>query len=125
MAEPDTILIVDDEIGVVEMLSDLLQLAGYRVLSATRGARALDLVKENKIALIISDYKMPEMSGLELCQRLRSSGERIPFVLLSGYLAGELRALCIDAGVNEIIEKPVDGKTLREAVKRLLNQQDQ
>jgi PAS domain S-box-containing protein len=83
----ETILLVEDEDGVRELLDELLTEQGYRVLSASRGADALALAEraEGEIELLVTDVVMPEMSGHELALRLRSRRPGLRVLYLSGY----------------------------------------
>lgn len=81
---PATILITDDEVPIVELLADLLEDAGYRVVSAYNGVDALRLIERDPPSLLITDNMMPRLSGLQLIERLRDAGEPpFPIILMS------------------------------------------
>jgi CheY-like chemotaxis protein len=84
MSRP-TILVVDDEQGVVEILAEVLQDEGYAVLKALDGADGLRLAHEHRPSLVISDVMMPRLSGVELVRRLKDSEETAstPTILMS------------------------------------------
>lgn len=79
------ILVVDDEIHIVHVLSLKLRNAGYEVLSAPDGEQGLELARRRRPDLVITDYQMPFLSGLEMCQRLRQdpATRHIPVLLLT------------------------------------------
>lgn len=86
MSVGSTVLVVEDDAALRGLLADILADEGYAVLEAERGARGLELALEHAPALILTDQGLPEMSGLELLERLRAgeSTRHIPVVLISG-----------------------------------------
>ncbi len=80
-----TILIVEDEPSIAELIADVLDTAGYRALVAHNGRVALEIVRHERLALVLTDNMMPEVSGIDLVRRLRDyPGTRaIPVVLMS------------------------------------------
>ncbi len=80
-----TILVVDDEYDIVEILQDILEGEGYRVIGATDGRQGLEIVAKDRPDLILLDLMMPIMGGLDMLDRLRASAEHnsIPVVLMS------------------------------------------
>lgn len=80
---PVTVLIVDDEQYIVDLLAELLEEEGYAVRRAYDGLAALESVTSNPPDLILSDVMMPKMDGLALVNRLRERGFSIPVVLMS------------------------------------------
>src|SRR5688572_24258520 len=117
-----TILVVDDEPDVVKSVQDLLRY-DYKVLGATRARDAIRLMEENEIAVVMSDQRMPEMSGVEFLGRARTEHPEAIRLLFTGY--ADIRAV-IDAinegNVYRYITKPWDPDELqtviREAVER-------
>lgn len=80
-----TILCVDDEIAILASLARTLRPLPYRVLTATDGVKALEIVKKEKPDLVISDVKMPRMDGYELLKQMQQGGfDELPVVLLTG-----------------------------------------
>jgi len=80
-----TILVADDETHILHVVSLKLKNAGFRVLTARDGQEAFDLAVQEKPDLLITDYHMPQLSGLELCQKLKqeSSTRHIPAIMLT------------------------------------------
>jgi CheY-like chemotaxis protein len=88
-----TVLVVDDEFGTVEVLVAALEDAGYRVLTAANGRRALERIEENKPDLVVSDFMMPLMDGAALVQAMHSNPEYrdIPVIMMSAAPEAALR----------------------------------
>src|SRR6187402_2830737 len=84
MAEK-TILVADDESHILNVVSLKLRNAGFRVLTARDGQEALDIALAERPNLLITDYHMPQLSGLELCRRLKQEGvmENMPTIMLT------------------------------------------
>src|SRR5438270_10827934 len=85
MSDSKTILVADDESHILHVVSMKLRNAGYRVLTASDGQEALELALQEKPDLIITDYHMPLLSGLELCRRLKQDASTmgIPAIMLT------------------------------------------
>lgn len=107
---PIAILIVDDERVTVEMLEMILQIErpAWTVYGAGCGQDALDLVAAHDIQLALLDIAMPEMNGIELCQRLRELPRlaQVPIVMFTGFDNPERRARARAAGANDYWLKP-------------------
>ncbi|MBL8950708.1 MAG: response regulator [Myxococcaceae bacterium] len=111
------ILIVDDEFGIVEALVDVLGDEGYAVASARNGRDALKRVAEEAPDLIISDYMMPLMDGLELVDALQKQGTNVPFVLMT---AVKLDQLPQGLKLAAILQKPFSLDALLDLVRQVL-----
>ena len=116
-----TILVVEDEPAIRYLLKDLLS-DHYIVYEAEHGRNALDLLKTTLPDLIISDIMMPEMSGLELCNKVKESSDtcHIPFILLSALGSVDHKTEGYDAGADAYIPKPFDTQHLLVRVRKLL-----
>ena len=81
-----TVLVVDDELLVADVLVYALEDEGYRVLRASNGARAMEQLAGETVALVITDYMMPTMNGVELAEAIRAAGgaDAPPVILMSG-----------------------------------------
>lgn len=109
-----TVLVVDDEVELREILEFYLETENYNVLLAASGSEALDVVDNNDVDLVISDMQMPGGDGLSLLKSLREKKDT-PFILLTGFDAGKL-ADAQDLGLNEALEKPIGKERLLQAV---------
>ena len=112
------ILVVDDEAEIVELISMVLEDGDYFVLSAYDGEQALEIVREERPDLVLSDVMMPRLDGRELCKRIRSdpSTEATVVILMSAIHR-------IDPGecaADELIRKPFDITAVTETVDRYL-----
>jgi len=101
------ILLVDDERVILVTLSHGLRRAGYRVMEATGGEEALGLVQQEQPDLAVLDVRMPNMTGVELAQRLRDE-YGVPFMFLSAYGDTDLVKLAAEHGALGYLVKPVD-----------------
>ncbi len=101
-----TILVVDDEQPVVDLLTDILEDDGHTVISAYNGRIALEIVAEQFPDLVISDVMMPFVDGIQLCRRLREEydAHSLPIILMSAALPPDLSA----CGANAFLGKPFD-----------------
>ena len=121
------LLVVDDIPDILNLLEATLKFKGYRVVTARNGEEALEAIKQERPALIITDILMPKMDGFNLVHRLRISPEfrTIPVVFLSAtYVAPEDKVFAHSIGVNRFIEKPVDLVKFLPIVERILSQGD-
>jgi CheY-like chemotaxis protein len=120
--EIKTILVVDDEPEIRQIYSDILRDLGYRVIDEPDGASALsDIRQGEKIDLVITDYKMPGMNGLELAATLRKIIPSIPVLMLTAYFSIENYFQSLSLGVFECINKPVGKMELIRIVRMALN----
>ncbi|MEK4054763.1 ATP-binding protein [Paenibacillus sp. FSL F4-0087] len=118
-----TILIVDDDPVNRQVLFNLLSTERYRVIAADSGVAALKLREEHpSIDLVITDWMMPQMSGLELCRKLRenSSLSELPILMLTARGLPEDIKMGFQAGANDFLSKPVDAGELRARVRTLI-----
>ena len=118
MSAKKHVLIVDDDTSILEVLEARLTAAGFKVHKATNGARALDILKKRSVDVLVSDIKMPEMSGLELLNQTYTNFPKLPVIFLTAYgtIPGAVNA--VKAGAIDYITKPFDGK---ELVKKILD----
>lgn len=115
-----TVLVVDDEFGTVEVLVAALEDAGYRVLTAANGRRALERLEENRPDLVISDFMMPLMDGAALVLAMRSNPayRDIPIIMMSAAPESALRKR-LD-GYEAFLRKPFRVPALLERIVSIL-----
>jgi two-component system response regulator MprA len=116
MAEPARILVVDDEPAVQQALTRALSLERYEVAHAADGYQALERLGEDSYEAIVLDVAMPRLDGLELCRRLRGTGDRTPVLMLTARAEIDDRVAGLDAGADDYLVKPF---ALRELLARL------
>lgn len=106
-----TILVADDDVITRKVLKTMCQSLGYKVLESSNGKKALETVRRQPVEIVISDWIMPELDGVALCERLHAGESKPPpFVfLITGKKKG-LRhyALALAAGADDFLYKPVD-----------------
>ena len=111
------ILVVDDDIGCLQMLSLFLESEGFDVTATSDGAKALKILENNKFKMIISDFNMPAMNGVELAIKVRERHSGTPVVLLTGSEISVVIEEAAGAGISEIFCKPVHLKRLITAIR--------
>src|SRR5713226_10031856 len=107
---PAKILVVDDTPKNVKLLADLLTVKGYSVVTAASGAEALRQVEAEEPDLVLLDVVMPEMSGYEVCRKIRENPETgiLPVVMVTALDPGEERIKGIEAGADDFLTKPIN-----------------
>lgn len=116
-----TLLIVDDDTSILEVLDARLSAAGYTVHKATEGKRALDILASTAIDLVVSDIKMPTMSGLQLFEQIQQSRPGLPVIFLTAYGSIPEAVSAVQAGAVDYLTKPFDGKTLVNKISACLS----
>src|SRR5262252_2103205 len=116
-----TILVVDDNKGVLDFLLLLLSKHQFAAVGASSGSQCLEIVKNRRIDLIILDVMMPVMDGLEVCQELKKLAPSIPVILLTARDDMMTRAAAMDLGVSEFVAKPVNNRDLLNRVRTQLS----
>jgi two-component system NtrC family response regulator len=101
------ILVVDDEPAQREMVSGFLKKQAFDVVVAETGAKALDLFRQDSIDLILTDQKMPHMSGLELLQAVRAINPETPVILMTAFGSIEAAVSAIQGGATDYLTKPL------------------
>jgi diguanylate cyclase (GGDEF)-like protein/PAS domain S-box-containing protein len=120
-----TILLVDDEPSMLSSLKRVLRPDGYRVLTAGSGLAALDLLATNEVQVILSDQRMPEMSGTELLERVRGLHPDTVRIILSGYTDLKSITEAINRGaIYKFLTKPWDSDQLREHIREAFHRHD-
>lgn len=117
-----TILLVDDEPEILKSLGEILNRFGYDVIARTGGQSALSVVSDGaKIDLVITDYRMPGMDGLEFLNALRQKNSTVPVIVLTAYGAVESYLKSLSLGVFEYINKPIKAKELGRIVQAAID----
>jgi len=104
MQEKKTALIVDDTEGVRRVIQEFLKFHGFKVYGADNGISALNLIEKHQFDIIITDYSMPGMNGIELTNAIRS---RKPHVLIIGMSGRHTEKDFLNAGANAFLPKPL------------------
>jgi DNA-binding NtrC family response regulator len=124
-AHRKTILVVDDEQEILDAIAESLAGSGFRVITMTNGRSALSAVKEGEpVDLVIADYRMRGMDGLELLARLKEVTPAMPVIILSGNVSVECYLKSLNLGAFEYVTKPFELEDLERIVKAALKGPD-
>ena len=117
-----TILIADDETHILNVLSIKLTNAGFNVLLAEDGAQALEMTTAHQPDLVITDYQMPHLSGIELCTRLQGDASTcgIPVVMLTARGFAITETELTSCSVRAVIDKPFSPREVLACVENIL-----
>ena len=111
------ILIVEDEVGIVQFLQQGLEEEGYQVTSAFDGVQGLELIQQHHFDLILLDWMLPKMTGLDLCKAIRKIDVDTPILFLTARDTVQETIEGIKAGANDYIKKPFSFEELIERIK--------
>ena len=113
------ILIVEDEIKILEVVTSLMEKQGYEVYQAEDGKQALKIFYNNEISLIILDLMLPDISGEEICMKIREKS-RVPIIMLTAKVDESNLLQGLDIGADDYITKPFSLMELVARVKAIL-----
>ncbi|AOC96869.1 MULTISPECIES: response regulator transcription factor [Flavobacterium] len=111
------ILIVEDEVGIVQFLKQGLQEEGYQITTAADGSKGFELVQEQKFDLILLDWMLPKINGLDLCKAIRVKDHFTPIIFLTAKDTVQETIEGLKAGANDYIKKPFSFEELVERIK--------
>jgi DNA-binding response OmpR family regulator len=117
--EQAKILVIDDDEGMIELLSLLLAPASSQILTTSSGSRGIELVRQNDLDAIILDLMMPEMTGWMVCKSIREFSD-VPILILTAMDSPGAIAQALDAGADDYLIKPVSSGTLIAHLNRLV-----
>ncbi|MCX6171718.1 MAG: response regulator transcription factor [Flavobacterium sp.] len=111
------ILIVEDEEGIIQFLTQGLEEEGYQISSATNGASGLDLFLNQKFDLLLLDWMLPKMTGIELCEKIRELNTKVPIIFLTAKDTVQETIEGLKSGANDYIKKPFSFEELVQRIK--------
>lgn len=111
------ILIVEDEIGIVQFLQQGLEEEGYEVATATNGLMAFELTQKESFDLILLDWMLPKMNGIDVCKSIRITDKSTPIIFLTAKDTVQETIEGLKAGANDYIKKPFSFDELVERIK--------
>jgi len=122
MAEPLTVLLVEDTEDNRFMMRRLLEMAGYHVIEAMNGEEAVKLAKTGSPRLILMDLSLPVIDGLAATRLIRKLPEleSVPIIAVSAHDTSDFQSEAIEAGCNSYVTKPIDFNELEELIAQLL-----
>ena len=122
MSNKGTILVIDDEKDLIELVRYNLEKEGYDAIAASDGQSGLEIAQRHKLDLIVLDLMMPGMDGLEVCRRLRSDARtgRVPLIMLTAKATEADRIVGLELGADDYITKPFSPRELVARVKAIL-----
>lgn len=121
MSKQNHVLIVDDDVSILEVLEARLLAAEFTVTKANSGKAALQILSRNTVDILVSDIKMPEMSGMELLEKVSEIHPYLPVIFLTahGTIPGAVDA--VKAGAIDYLTKPFDGRELVKKIEDILS----
>ncbi len=114
------ILLADDDPSIADTLAPFLERAGFHVLTVSDGAAALDKIRSRRPALVILDVLMPRMDGREALRRIRRENLWLPAILLTQVGESSERALALEEGADDYLNKPFDPHELLARIRAVL-----
>jgi excisionase family DNA binding protein len=114
-----TILVVDDEEAVRDLLTDALASKQRLVLAAASGEEAIELVKKSEVDLVLLDLSMPGLNGVDTFREIQTLRPGLPVVIVTGYPDSDLMARALEVGPFTMISKPVDINQVQKTVERI------
>jgi DNA-binding NtrC family response regulator len=106
MADRPSILVVDDELLIRDLLYDFFSEQGWQITVAECAEKALELLESKEVDLVLSDIKMPDMDGLQFAQALRNQYPELPVVLMTGFPSVDSAVAALRTRVEDYIVKP-------------------
>ncbi len=123
MPNKPNILLVDDDERLRNAAGKVLTAEGYRVASASSGREAMDMVRDENIALLISDLRLPDLEGIALLKQIRELRPDVEVVMITGYGSVEKAVEAMRLGAYDFIQKPLDSTALLKTVAKALEKQ--
>jgi len=116
----EKILIVDDDLNILESLADILFLEGYEVISTDNGQKAIESVKSNNIKIVLMDYKMPGMNGVEIFREIMKINSGLKVIFITACYNEKIMNIALKEGATGILNKPVKVDQLLNIISSLL-----
>jgi DNA-binding NtrC family response regulator len=118
-----SILVVDDAVDTLEMVQRKLTTQGYRVYTASGVREAIDFLKQTPVDLVVTDLKMPKVSGMDLIRYVRENLKDTEVMMMTGYATVESAVEAVKGGAQDYLSKPFTDQELFEAVERVMEKQ--
>lgn len=123
----ETILVVDDDPAIIEIMTAILGKSGYRIFTAQGGSECIEMTKKVSADIIIMDIDMPRMNGIEACTILKNDPDTkdIPIIFLTGLPGNDMLKIAFDCGGTDYVCKPINRIELLSRIKSVLTSQRQ
>ena len=115
----DKILIVEDDVVFCKLLTRFLSKNGFEVMDAQNGKDAFELMELNQFNLAVLDYRLPDMTGIEILSKLKEKHPNSKVILITRYGDQEVASKAIAAGTDAFISKPINPDELLEVIRNL------
>ena len=118
-----TVLIVEDELAIRKMLRTSLTTKGYKIVEAKKGFDALDLIMSHNVDLVLLDWMLPDINGIDLIKKIRDASKpsNIPIVMLTAKSQEVDKVRALELGADDYLTKPFDSEVLLAKIKAILN----
>lgn len=120
----EKILIVDDEIDIGQLLSKFLEKKGYSTAYASSGKKGLEEAKKTSYNLVLCDFRLPDMDGLDAIQKFKAIDQNIKIIIITGYSDIKTAVKCMKSGASEYVTKPIYPEEILMSVKKALKEKD-
>ncbi len=117
MHEQPSILVVDDELLIRDLLYDFFAGQGWQIAIADTGEKALGILKEKEIDLVLTDLRMPQMDGLDLARLVREEHPDMPVVIMTGFPSVESAVAALRSKISDYVTKPFNINELFRIIK--------
>ena len=114
------ILVIDDEAAQRDVLTGYLKKKGSRIFSASSGKEGIEIAKNNPVDIILSDFKMPDLNGIDVLEQVKKINPEISFVIVTAYGTVENAVKAMRLGAFDYISKPVDLDELDLMIERII-----
>ncbi len=119
------VLVVEDDQDVMELLNKLVTDLGYTPVTARNVTKALRILQESKVDILVLDLNLQEESGLDLLRALDRRGLKLPTVVVSGYISVAIARQLLELGVSGMVTKPFKVKRLASEIQKILHEEDE
>ncbi|ODS32266.1 MAG: two-component response regulator [Candidatus Scalindua rubra] len=114
------ILIIDDEVRAVMFLKRILERKGYEVITSFNGEKALEVIKYEKLDIILLDIRMPGIDGIEVLRRVRKFCKNVGIIMVTAINDKEVGIKALESGANGYITKPIDLNHLETIIRDIM-----
>jgi DNA-binding response OmpR family regulator len=122
--EAKTVLIIEDEADIQNFVSRVLELEGYHVLKASDGKRGMEIIRENSVALVLLDLRIPGRDGWSVLREIRHDTElcKIPVIVITAVADAPQRRRTLHMGANKYLIKPMSANSLAKTIASILHE---